>query len=118
MVPALLTEVLALPVRLELAVSVAVTVCWPVVWNVTEKVCRAGVGGDERVVRRQGGLRVGAGEGHRAGVAGGDVAIGIFGGDASTVLEGLPGSAAGGFPVKTTVAGRRRADGDAGIVAA
>ena len=38
--PTLLTDELALVVRLELTVSVAVTVCWAVVWNVTEKVCR------------------------------------------------------------------------------
>ena len=41
----------------------------------------AGVGCGELVTRRQGCLRVGAGEGHRPGVAGGDVAIGIVGGD-------------------------------------
>ena len=42
---------------------------------------RAGIGGGERVVGRQAGLGVAAGECDRAGVAGGDVAVRIVGGD-------------------------------------
>src|SRR5207248_154615 len=45
----------------------------------------AGVGGDERVVGRQGGLRVRAAEADRAGVAGGGVAEGVAGGHRDVV---------------------------------
>ena len=41
----------------------------------------ARVGGGERVARRQDGVRVAAGQGHRAGVAGRHVAIRVVGGD-------------------------------------
>ena len=71
----------SVPVRLDVVVSVAVIDCVPAVSSVTEKVCVPVIGGGERVAGRQDGLRVAAGQGHRAGVTGRHVAVGVVGGD-------------------------------------
>ena len=61
-----------------LPVSVAVRLCVPLVLNVTVKVCVPLSAAGEGVVGRQDGLRIRAGEMDRAGVAGGDVAVGSW----------------------------------------
>ena len=69
----------SLPFMLDVAVSVAVIDCVPDVSSVTEKLCVPASRRRERVVRGQHGMRIAAGQRHRAGVAGRHVAVRVVG---------------------------------------
>ena len=70
----------SVPVMLDVTVSVAVIDCVPAVSSVTAKVC-VPVGAGKVKLDGRTALRVAAGQGHRAGVAGRHVAIGVVGRD-------------------------------------
>ena len=84
----------SVPVMLDVTVSVAVIDCVPAVSSVTEKLCVPASARGERVARRQDGVRVAAGQRHRAGVAGRHVAIRVVGRDRD--VTGRAGRVAGG----------------------
>src|SRR5207245_1566812 len=75
----------------------------------------ASVGGDERVVGRQGGLAVAAAEAHGAEIAGGGVAVSILGGDGD--VAGRPRRARRCKPFPYPALVRCRVDDDAALAA-
>ena len=68
------------------------------------------VGGEGVIGRQHGGVRIGAAEDHRAGVAGDQIAVAIHGGNGD--IEGRPGRNASRRHAQNELGNRRHGRGD------